>query len=168
MKLGSKTTGAVAGRSGTLARLGTSGPLARLGRRTRVAGLVTILSAVAVAVSACGSQEISVAKTSPYYHGAELFLDHCSGCHTLSVVGAEGSATSIKDRLPTNGPNFNHRKVTEADVLFAIRNGGFSGAIMPQNVVVGPEAEAVAKFLAQYSGLEAEKTPSVPVNLSTK
>ena len=34
-------------------------------------------------------------RRSPYYHGAVLFRDHCSGCHTLSVVGAQGSATSI-------------------------------------------------------------------------
>jgi hypothetical protein len=40
-------------------------------------------------------------------------------------------------------------------VLFAIRNGGFSGAIMPANIVVGEEAEAVADFLAKYSGQKA-------------
>ena len=37
----------------------------------------------------------------------------------------------------TNGPNFNVRKESRDDVLFAIRNGGFSGAIMPANIVVG-------------------------------
>ena len=37
-------------------------------------------------------------------------------------------------------------------MLFAIRNGGFSGAIMPVNIVVGEEAEAVADFLSEYSG----------------
>jgi hypothetical protein len=37
-------------------------------------------------------------------------------------------------------------------VLFAIRNGGFSGAIMPANIVTGEDAEAVATFLDQYSG----------------
>ena len=40
------------------------------------------------------------------------------------------------------------------DALFAIRNGGFSGAIMPANIVVGEDAEAVAEFLAEYSGDE--------------
>ena len=50
------------------------------------------------------------------------------------------------------GPNFNVRKVGKEDALFAIRNGGFSGAIMPANVVTGDEAEAVATFLAKYSG----------------
>jgi len=87
-----------------------------------------MLLAAAVGMSACGSQGISVAKSSPYYRGAVLFRDHCSGCHTLAVVGAQGSATSIKDRLKTNGPNFNIRKENVEQVLFAIRNGGFSGA----------------------------------------
>ena len=88
-----------------------------------------------------------------------LFRDHCSGCHTLSSVGASGSATSIKNRVRTNGPNFNIRKENAEQVLYAIRNGGFSGAIMPQNIVVGPNAQAVAAFLAQYSGRQAQKTP---------
>jgi hypothetical protein len=52
----------------------------------------------------------------------------------------------------TNGPNFNVRKVNKDDAIFAIRNGGFSGAIMPANVVTGQDAEAVADFLDKYSG----------------
>ena len=69
-----------------------------------------------------------------------IFRDHCSGCHTLATVGAEGSATSIKNRVKTNGPNFNFRKEKVEQVLYAIRNGGFSGAIMPENIVVGPRS----------------------------
>ena len=41
-------------------------------------------------------------------------------------------------------------------MIFAIANGGFSGAIMPQNIVVGDDAEAVARFLAEYSGKDVE------------
>jgi mono/diheme cytochrome c family protein len=126
------------------------------------------LLACAAILGACGSQGIQVSKTSPYYQGAVLFSQRCSGCHTLSVVGAEGSATSIKDRLKTNGPNFNFRKENVEQVLFAIRNGGFSGAIMPQNVVVGPEAYEVAEFLAHYSGSQAQQVATTPINLSTK
>jgi len=133
----------------------------------RLAAIAMLVLAAAV-LGACGSQGIAVPKTSPYHRGAVLFLDHCSGCHTLSVVGAEGSATSIKDRLKTNGPNFDFRKENVEQVLFAIRNGGFSGAIMPENVVVGEDAKAVAAFLAQYSGLQAQKVPSVNITLSTK
>jgi mono/diheme cytochrome c family protein len=112
------------------------------------------------ALAACGTQGISVPTSSPYHVGAVLFQERCSGCHTLSVVGAQGSATSIKDRVRTNGPNFNVRKENVRQVLYAIRNGGFSGAIMPQNIVVGPEAQEVAEFLAAYSGRQAPKVPT--------
>jgi mono/diheme cytochrome c family protein len=129
---------------------------------------VVALLATAGVLSACGSQGISVSKSSPYYRGAVLFRDHCSGCHTLSVVGAQGSATSIKDRVKTNGPNFNIRKENMEQVLYAIRNGGFSGAIMPENLVVGDDAQDIAKFLAAYSGRQAQHVPSVNITLSTK
>jgi cytochrome c551 len=129
--------------------------------------VATTLLAVA-GVSACGSQGISVSKSSPYYRGAVLFRDHCSGCHTLAAVGAEGSATSIKDRVRTNGPNFNIRKENAEQVLYAIRNGGFSGAIMPENLVVGDDARDIAAFLAAYSGKQAQHVPAVNITLSTK
>ena len=53
-------------------------------------------------------------------------------------------------------------------MLYAIRNGGFSGAIMPENIVVGDDAQDVAHFLAQYSGLQAPKVPTTSIQLSTK
>ncbi|HEY4426653.1 MAG TPA: cytochrome c [Solirubrobacteraceae bacterium] len=134
----------------------------------RVAATAMVLLVCAVLLGACGSQGIKVAKTSPYHHGAVLFRDHCSGCHTLSVVGAQGSATSVANRVKTNGPDFNIRKENVEQALYAIRNGGFSGAIMPQNIVVGPDAQAVASFLAHYSGVQAQKVPSTNITLSTK
>ena len=79
-----------------------------------------------------------------------------------------GSATSIANRLKTNGPNFNIRKENAEQVIYAIRNGGFSGAIMPQNIVVGQNAQAVAEVLAQYSGRQAQKVPSTPITLTEK
>jgi hypothetical protein len=53
------------------------------------------------------------------------------------------------------GPNLNQRPETKESVLYAIRNGGYSGAIMPQNIVVGEEAEKVASFVAEYAGTES-------------
>ena len=129
--------------------------------------MISLLACTTV-LGACGSQGIQLAKTSLYYKGAVLFRDHCSGCHTLAVVGAEGSATSITNRVKTNGPNFNFRKENVEQVLYAIRNGGFSGEIMPENVLVGEDAKDVAAFLAKYSGLKAENTPSTNITLSTK
>jgi Cytochrome c len=136
--------------------------------RAKITVTMILLLVCVLALGACGQQGISVSKNSPYYRGAVLFRDHCSGCHTLATVGAEGSATSIKNRLPTNGPNFNFRKENPEQVLYAIHNGGFSGGIMPENIVLGTEAREVAKFLAKYSGLQSEKVPSVNIQLSTK
>ena len=130
--------------------------------------MTVVLLACAAVLGACGSQGIQIAKTSPYYRGAVLFRDHCSGCHTLASVGAQGSATKISNRVRTNGPNFNIRKENIGQALYAIRNGGFSGAIMPENIVVGEDAQAVAAFLASYSGREAQKVPATQITLSTK
>jgi mono/diheme cytochrome c family protein len=134
----------------------------------KAAAKMLALLACATLLGACGSQGIQLAKTNPDYRGAVLFRDHCAGCHTLGVVGAEGSATNISNRVKTNGPNFNFRKEDVEQVLYAIRNGGFSGDIMPENVVVGENAQAVAEFLAKYSGLKAEKVPQTEITLSTK
>ena len=126
------------------------------------------LSCVALLVSAaslgaCGSDGIRVASSDPYHQGAVAFREHCSGCHSLSAAGAQGSATSIGNRVKTSGPDFNIRKENVEQVLYAIRNGGFSGAIMPENIVVGEEAKAIAEFLAAYSGKSAEHVPSVTI-----
>jgi mono/diheme cytochrome c family protein len=134
----------------------------------KLALLAPPVLACAVVLGACGTQEIKVAKDSAYYQGAVLFRNHCSGCHTLSEVGATGSATTIGNRVRTNGPNFNIRKENPEQVLYAIRNGGFSGAIMPQNIVVGEEAQQIANFLAAYSGKQAQTVPTTNITLSTK
>ena len=78
----------------------------------------------------------------PLHRGAELFNERCSGCHSLEAANAYGSKPpgQIQGGERTNGPNFNVRKENRSDVLFAIRNGGFSGAIMPANIVVGEDA----------------------------
>jgi mono/diheme cytochrome c family protein len=134
---------------------------ARMVSPKKFARTVALGAVAALAISACGSQGIDVAKNSPYRTGAELFATHCSGCHTLALVGAEGSAASVQDRLRTNGPNFNYRKEGYACVLYAIENGGFSGQIMPQDIVVGPDAVAVARFISKYAGREAPHTPTI-------
>ena len=94
---------------------------------------------------------------------AVLFEERCSGCHSLDAANSYGSKPEgqLAGGERTNGPNFNVRKVDREDALFAIRNGGFSGAIMPANILVGEDAEAVADFLAEYSGKEADEQADV-------
>jgi hypothetical protein len=51
-------------------------------------------------------------------------------------------------------------------VVYAIRNGGFSGAIMPQNIVVGDDAQKVAAFVAKYAGGDVVHPPA-PASTTT-
>ena len=115
-----------------------------------------LLAALGLAACGMGEEGVSVSKSDSNYNGAVLFATHCSGCHTLSAAGTQGSGNR---GLRTQGPNLNQRTETYDDALFAIQNGGFSGAIMPQNIIVGEEAEAVARFVAKYAGEEAEESP---------
>ncbi len=117
-----------------------------------------LVVALAVAASsffaACGEQGIQLSKSDPDYEGAKIFEQRCSGCHTLSVAGTQGSAEEANGREYKDGPNFNERVESVEDVLYAIENGGFSSGPMPQNIVTGEEARKVAEFVAEYSGGE--------------
>jgi cytochrome c551 len=117
---------------------------------------LTAVALLGLVISACGSQKVSVAADDPAHAGAVLFSERCGGCHTLSQAGTQGSdARSIR----AQGPNLDQRDETKADVLFAIRNGGYSGGIMPQNIVTGIQAQKVAEFVAQYAGTKSESSP---------
>ena len=134
--------------------------LPRMSRPAKVLLMGALLAAAALS-TACGTQKISVPKSQPVlYQGATLFNQRCSGCHTLSFADARGSAENVRTAQFNNGPNFDVRcERPVARVLYAIQNGGFSGAIMPQNIVVGEQALAVAQFVATYSGRSAPKIP---------
>ena len=114
--------------------------------------LVPITIAVAaVALAACGTESIDVSSSSE--DGAEIFAANCAGCHTMTPAGSQGSGNRA---LRVQGPNLDQRAVSYEDALYAINNGGASGAVMPQNIITGADAEAVAKFIEEYSGTEVE------------
>ena len=120
-------------------------------------GAFLLIAVAVVAVAAgCGTQGVQVPVNDPTHEGAQIFSERCAGCHTLTPAGTEGTANR-SERV--QGPNLDQRHETLADVIYAIRNGGFSGAIMPQNIVVGKEAEALARFVAKYAGEDAESPP---------
>jgi mono/diheme cytochrome c family protein len=123
--------------------------------------LAACLAASAALATGCGDHKIGVSKndSASVHHGAMLFNQRCSGCHSLEAADAFGSKTpgQIKGGERTDAPNFNVRKETREDVLSAIRNGGFSGAIMPANIVVGPDARDVALFLERYAGAKSSE-----------
>jgi uncharacterized protein len=117
----------------------------------RLVGSALLLSVVLLcaALAGCGDDDgdgIDVVRPHVGTLGAELFTRHCGACHTLSAAGTNG----------TRGVDLDYRKVSEDDALFAIRNGGFSGKIMPANIVTGDDAEAVAEFVADASGSKSD------------
>ncbi|MGK2956015.1 MAG: c-type cytochrome [Solirubrobacterales bacterium] len=116
--------------------------------------ITTLAVAAACGLSACGfgSSGITVPEDSPEYNGAQLFAANCAGCHTLTPAGTEGTGNR---GTRVQGPNLDQRTETYESALYVIRNGGYSGAIMPQNIVVGAEAEEVARFVAKYAGDDA-------------
>jgi cytochrome c551 len=136
--------------------------LVRCARVTRRKRTIALCLAAAAFLAACG-KSIEVPESQPRLHqGAVLFNLRCSGCHTLDAAATSGSKSKreIKGGERTNGPNFNVRQEKKQDVLFAIRNGGFSGAIMPANIVVGDDAQKVAEFLSRYAGKSGGESSS--------
>lgn len=117
--------------------------------------------ALAAVVGACGTQDNAVQSSNAsadVKSGSQLFVERCASCHTLAKVGAQGSAFKVSDRERVDGPNFDVRKECVENVLYALRNGGYSGAIMPENLVIGKQAQDVAVFLQNYSGLKRKTT----------
>jgi mono/diheme cytochrome c family protein len=110
------------------------------------------LAAAALLSAGCGSQGVNVARSSPQHTGAVLFAERCGACHTLGVAGTQGSSTNVRDKETVDGPNFDTRKESAPDVIYAIENGGFSGAIMPENIVTGEQKRQIADFLSKNAG----------------
>ena len=140
-----------------------------MGRTARHAATLVAAAAVTFVVAACGTQHItvtkSISKNEANYTAdaaaAQLFNQRCGGCHTLSYAGTHGSGQNPRTYESINGPNFNVRCERPAiRVLYAIENGGFSGAYMPQNIVVGRQAREIANFVARYAGRQAPIQPA--------
>jgi mono/diheme cytochrome c family protein len=122
--------------------------------RSRLGRTLALAASGAVLVLATGGCAGRIKTDNSADHKAAVsFNQHCSGCHSLAAANAYGSKPNGKLKKPerTDGPNFNQRKEHKNDALFAIRNGGFSGAIMPANIVTGKEADELAAFVAKYS-----------------
>jgi mono/diheme cytochrome c family protein len=129
---------------------------ARMTRRVLTAFAVPL----ALAFAGCGEKGIELSEDDPLHSAAVTFQQRCAGCHTLGAVGSDGSAVKANSRERKDGPNFNVRQEDYESVLYAIRNGGFSSGPMPQNIVVGEEAQLLACFVAKYSGRDVERSAS--------
>jgi cytochrome c553 len=127
-------------------------------------GLVIIYVAFGVAIPLVfiiGNHDKSNAQvggirlTAAEQSGRELFADHCAVCHTLAADNAVGKT----------GPNLDQLKPTEAVVANTIAHGCLQKpttasaptncldyGTMPADIVQGPDATDVAKFVAAVAG----------------
>ncbi|HVL95921.1 MAG TPA: cytochrome c, partial [Solirubrobacteraceae bacterium] len=71
--------------------------------------------------------------------GKALFAGTCGSCHTLADAGTNG----------TFGPNLDELKPDADEVREAIRGGPDQ---MPENLLEGAQADAVAEYVASAAG----------------
>lgn len=117
-------------------------------------------SAAAVALAAallaagCGTGGISTSANEDA--GKDLFLAKCAGCHTLAAAGSHG----------TQGPNLDDAFAPSRDQGFeevtieqVVRDQiELAAPPMPQNLVTGSDADAVAAYVASVAGKPVPKT----------
>jgi mono/diheme cytochrome c family protein len=83
------------------------------------------------------------ALTSQEREGKQLFRERCWSCHTLRAINARG----------VTGPNLDQiGEVTPQRVRNAIRIGGTGDKRMPAGLLNGPDADAVAHYVAKVAG----------------
>ena len=109
-----------------------------------------LLATLVLALAACGGDDEGGGGTTPpagggggggetAAEGKSVFTSNCGSCHTLSDAGTNGQV----------GPNLDDVKPDKDTVLNALRTGPGS---MPENVVTGADAEAVAEYVSSTAG----------------
>ena len=94
----------------------------------------------------------------------ELFATNCGSCHTLAAAGTEGVVgPNLDDVLvPTGSNDSNQFDQLSTRVLRAVTCGvpPGGGGRMPDNILIGEDAQEVAVFVAAYAG-QIGKGPTV-------
>jgi mono/diheme cytochrome c family protein len=109
-------------------------------RSTRL--LVTLGAAGLLAFGGCGGDDPAPAdrpSEAATGDGKAVFASTCGGCHTLADAGTGGKI----------GPDLDDLKPDKARVEAAIKSGPGS---MPENLVTGDDAVAVADYVASAAG----------------
>lgn len=86
--------------------------------------------------------DTGAAETDGGAEAAALFEQSCGSCHALAAAGTSGAI----------GPDLDALRPSREQVLAAIENGGTGTGAMPANIVTGPDAEALADYVAAVAG----------------
>ena len=138
-------------------RSGSKGPVldsSRKGARTALAWLLAlailafvVAIPIAVAIDSSDAEATAGAQqlTKEEQHGRQVFNENCVQCH---VLAASNGVQQV-------GPNLDDLRPPKELVLDAVLKGRARGqGQMPAQVVTGPDAEAVAAYVAKVAGRE--------------
>jgi cbb3-type cytochrome c oxidase subunit III len=108
------------------------------------------LLALATALLAAGCGTGGISKSGDSDKGKTLFLAKCSGCHTLADAGSHG----------IQGPNlddafaYSRKQGFKQETIEQVVRDQIELAVppMPQNLVKGADADAVAAYVAMVAG----------------
>jgi cbb3-type cytochrome c oxidase subunit III len=110
-------------------------------------GAVLVL-AIALLAAGCGTG--GLASGGDQSQGKTLFLDKCAGCHTLADAGSHGVQGPDLDEAFKYSRNQGFEQVTIEQV---VRDQiELAAPPMPQNLVTGADADAVAAYVAAVAG----------------
>ena len=112
----------------------------------RVGALLVL--ATALLAAGCGTGGIS--KAGDTNQGKQLFLDKCSGCHTLADAGSHGNQGPNLDDAFAYSRKQGFKQVTIEQVV----RDQIELAVppMPKDLVKGADADAVASYVAMVAG----------------
>ena len=112
-------------------------------RRAAVLGLATALLA-----AGCGTGGLST--SGDQTEGKKLFVEKCAGCHTLAAAGSHGVQGPNLDDAFAYSRKQGFKEVTIEQVV----RDQIELAVppMPQNLVTGADADAVAAYVAAVAG----------------
>jgi len=108
------------------------------------------LLALATALLAAGCGTGGISKAGDTDKGKQLFLAKCSGCHTLADAGSHGNQGPNLDDAFAYSRRQGFKQVTIEQVV----RDQIELAVppMPQNLVKGADADAVAAYVALVAG----------------
>jgi cbb3-type cytochrome c oxidase subunit III len=108
------------------------------------------LLALATALLAAGCGTGGISKAGDTGKGKQLFLAKCSGCHTLADAGSHGNQGPNLDDAFAYSRRQGFKQVTIEQVV----RDQIELAVppMPQNLVKGADADAVASYVALVAG----------------
>jgi cytochrome c551 len=123
------------------------------GRRFRILMLVLYLAlGIAVPAAVIAGREEAEGGVGPLERGAlnaearegkRLFEQSCASCHNLDAVNARGATGPDLDEIG---------EVSPERIRNAIKNGGTGQKRMPEGLLEGEEADAVAVYVSKVAG----------------